>query len=174
MMAPAMKTRADERLPYLELAKQGARVVRSVQPDGLTRLAEVAPGREVIETEMTFSIGDDGRVWVAGVVAGVLNATCQRCLEKLDRPLRATFDLCIVSDPALASRIASEADVLVAEGDAVTIAQIVEDELILGLPERLCVEDPCPVAPAFEYPAAEAEDTEPRDNPFSVLSQLKR
>jgi uncharacterized protein len=173
MMAPAMNTRADERLPYLELAKQGARVARSVQPDELVRLAELAPGRTAIDTEMTFSIGGDGRVWVKGVVEGVVGATCQRCLEKLDRPLRATFDLCIVNDPTLASKLAGGADVLAAEGDTVTVAQIIEDELILGLPDRLCVEDPCPLAPSLSYPAG-PEEPEPRDNPFSVLSQLKR
>lgn len=173
MMSPAMNSRPDERLPYLELAKQGARVVRSVQPGGLTRLAEIAPGRDAVQVEVAFSIGDGGRVRAKGAVEGVFNIECQRCLERLERPLRATFDLCIVADPDLASELASGVDVLVAETDSVTIAQMVEDELILGLPERACTKEPCPHAPAFSYPAAEAEEP-PDDNPFRVLSELKR
>jgi uncharacterized protein len=174
MMAPAMSSRPDERLSYRELAKQGARVERSVQPEGFTRLAEIAPGRGAISVEMTFSIGDGERAWATGSVEGVLNIECQRCLERFDRPLRATFELCIVDDPGLASKLASGVDVLVAEADSVTIAQLVEDELILGLPERACTEEPCPHAPALHYPASGGEGKEPDDNPFRVLSELKR
>ena len=174
MMAPAMNTRPDERLPYLELAKQGARVVRSVQAEAFTRLAELAPGRGTMQVEMHFSLDQDGRARAAGFVEGVVNATCQRCLEQLERPMRATFDLCIVEDAELASELARSADVLAADSDTVTVAQVVEDELILGLPERLCIEEPCPLAPALSYPAVEAEETEPDENPFSVLSVLKR
>jgi uncharacterized protein len=171
-----MSTRADERLRYRELAKQGARVVRSVQPEGFTRLAELAPARDAMTVEMAFSLRD-GRAWAAGSVDGVLGIECQRCLERFDRPLRATFELCIVADPDLASELARElpqGDVLMAESDSVTIAQVVEDELILCLPERACVEEPCPAAPPLCYPAEGTEATDADDNPFRVLSELKR
>lgn len=174
MMAPAMTTRSDERLPYRELAKQGARVERSVQAGGLVRLEEIAPCRSPIQVEVTFTIGDDGRVWACGSAEAVLNAECQRCMERLDRPLRVTFDVCIVSDPEVASEVAGRADVVLADGDTVTIAQIVEDELILGLPERLCVEEPCPLAPALSYPVDGGDRAAADDNPFRVLSVLKR
>jgi len=174
MMAPAMTTRSDERLPYLDLARQGARVERLVQADGFSRLAEVAPVRDAVQVEIAFAIRGDGRIWVSGAAEATLNAECQRCLERLDRPLRVTFDLCIVRDPDVASELASGADVLTVDGDSVTVAQIVEDELILGLPERLCIEEPCPLTPALSYPAEDSEKTASDDNPFRVLSVLKR
>jgi uncharacterized protein len=169
-----MDTRPDERLPYLELARQGARVVRSAQAAGFARLAEIAPACTAVDVELTFSLDDDGRPWVAGVAEGSFAPTCQRCLEQRERPLRVTFELCIVRDSALASELASDVDVLEAETDSVTLADVVEDELILGVPERLCVEQPCPDAPALSYPADAVEDPEPDDHPFAVLSRLKR
>lgn len=169
-----MNTRPDERLPYRELARQGARVVRSVPADCLGRLSAIAPGRSELRVDMTFSLDQDNRPWVTGSAEVVAYATCQRCLEQFDSALRAGFELCIVKDPQLASALAGEADVLVADTDSVTIADVVEDELILALPDRLCVEDPCPHAPELSYPAPDAPEPEPEDNPFSVLSELKR
>ena len=53
---------------------------------------------------------------------------------------------------------------------------IVEDELILGLPERLCENDPCELQPGFNYPACSDERDSEQDNeanPFNVLVDLK-
>ena len=173
MMAPAMKSRPDERLPYLELARQGARLERVVQANGLERLAAIAPGTGDLRVEMGFHLDPHGRPWVTGSVELTLSATCQRCLEQFDTAMQRRFALCIVADPDLASALGNEVDVLDAEGDAVTVADVVEDELILALPERLCTESPCPHAPAFEYPAQEEDDIASDDNPFHVLAVLK-
>lgn len=171
--ARAMKTRPDERLPYLDLARQGARVVRRVPADAFSRLGEIAPGRGELCLEMVFSLDQERRPWVSGTVSVPVDATCQRCLEHFERVLEAEFSLCIVSDEQLASDLAEDVDVLVAETGAVTVADVVEDELILAVPDRLCTAEPCPYAPPLDYPADGAEPPA-RDNPFSVLSDLKR
>lgn len=174
MIAPAMNTRPDERLPFRDLARQGARVARSLPADSLGRLSEVAPGRGTLEVDMTFSLDAEARPWVRGSATLRVAATCQRCLGVFDRDLQVSFELCIVTDPALASAMAEEADVLVTDADWVTVADVVEDELLLALPERLCTEEPCPNAPALDYPDADAPEPDREDNPFQVLSQLKR
>lgn len=172
MMAPAMKSRPDERLPYLELARQGARLEREVQAQDLERISAVAPGRGDLRIEMNFHLDAQRRPWVTGSAEVTLTATCQRCLEQFDTAMQGRFALCIVRDPDLASELANEVDVLVAQDDAVTVADVVEDELLLSLPERLCTESPCRYAPALEYPAQE-EIAPPDDNPFHVLAVLK-
>ena len=171
--ARAMKTRPDERLPYLELARQGARVERRVPAEAFARLDAVAPGSGELRAELVFSLDDERQPWVTGAAAVLVNATCQRCLERFDRALEVEFALCIVRDGELASELAERADVLVADGDAVTVADVVEDELILRVPERLCRGEPCPQAPPLESPA-EGAPAPARENPFSVLSDLKR
>jgi uncharacterized metal-binding protein YceD (DUF177 family) len=74
-----------------------------------------------------------------------------------------------------------ELDILVADGLEVSLADLVEDEILLGLPERLCPTEPCENAPEMHYPAAGqagvdpergVDDPAPRDNPFSVLAGL--
>lgn len=168
-----MNTRPDECLPYLDLARQGARVERSVQAQRLQRLVEIAPGQSDVRVEMTFQLDEHGRPWVMGTAHVTVQATCQRCLEQFDTDMQTPFELCIVRNPDLASLLANEVDVLVPEGDAVSVAEVVEDELILGVPEVLCTETPCPYAPPLEYPAGD-EDEAAADGPFQVLSVLKR
>lgn len=174
MMARAMSTGHDERLPYRELAGQGARIVRQMPAESLRRLVVLAPGRRDLSVDMTFSLDAERRPWVRGSAEVSVAATCQRCLERVDRDLSVAFELCILADSALASELAREADVVVADAEAVTIAELVEDELLLALPERLCPEEPCPHAPALSYPAAEASGKAAEENPFHVLSELKR
>lgn len=169
-----MNTRPDERLPYCELARQGARVQRRLPAGSLERLEALAPAAGEASADMRFSLDGRGRPWVRGEVGVTVRATCQRCLESFDHALRADFELCIVSDAAQASELADTMDVLVADTEAVAVAEIVEDELILGLPEQLCTEEPCPYRPALEFPATEAAPEEPEDNPFQVLEVLKK
>ena len=73
-----------------------------------------------------------------------------------------------------------DADVMVAGGAEISVAQIVEDELLLSLPERLCTSTPCERLPVLAYPAESSDgDVQDRaepaeeDNPFSVLRSLK-
>jgi len=176
MIAPAMTTPADERIAYATLARQGARVERDLQADALSRLAQVAPGVSAAAVVLDFRLDESGRPWVHGRVEQTVAATCQRCLELLERRIAVAFDLCIVREGSAASELAEQADLLVVDADTVSIADIVEDELLLGLPDRLCQEEPCGLAPALSYPATEQEAVDAAaaaSGPFSVLAQLK-
>lgn len=174
MMAPAMSTPSDERLAYASLARQGARLERQLALDALPRVAELAPGLGSVAVTLEFRVDGAGRPWVSGHAEQLVEATCQRCLERFERRLSVDFDLCIVREEPDAREVAEAADVLVVEGETVSIAEIVEDELLLGLPERLCERDPCPYAPTLVFPAPGVEQTETAESPFSVLSKLKR
>jgi uncharacterized protein len=176
MMAPAMTTPADERIAYASLARQGARVERDLQADALERLAQVAPGVSSVAMVLDFRRDESGRSWVSGHVEQTVAITCQRCLEPLERRLAVDIELCIVRDGSAIGELAGQTDVLMADADTVSIADIVEDELLLGLPERLCQEEPCGLAPPFCYPAAEQEAVDAAAaaaSPFSILARLK-
>jgi uncharacterized metal-binding protein YceD (DUF177 family) len=99
--------------------------------------------------------------------------------------LQAEFKLCIVSDEVTAERFAEARDVLVCRGSSLSLAEVVEDELLLALPERLCQSEPCERMPELDYPdqAVDAAvsgknpvSDEPleRDNPFAALESLRR
>ncbi len=171
-----MNTGPGRDLAFSDLARQGARVDRQLPVTALPRLAALLEDVSVEAlAELRFHLDDDGFPWVDGRASlhGLL--TCSRCAETLEHRLEASFTLCIVGDEAVASRLADDRDVLVAESPLLSVAEIVEDELLLALPERLCREDPCARRPALEYPApgfvAEGDAGEP--GPFAALAELK-
>jgi uncharacterized protein len=98
---------------------------------------------------------------------------CQRCLQPMRLPVHAERRIFFVDgeDAAAALDAESEDDVL-ASTPAFDLAELIEDELLLGLPlvprHERCPE-PLPRAFVEDDPA-----TAPADNPFAVLAALKR
>ena len=195
MIAPAMNTRPQEALPYLDLARQAARITRRISLNELSRVARIvesAGGRtdRTLEVTLQFGRSDDALVRVSGEIDGDLELVCQGCAEALLHHLIIDFDCLIVESEAAARQADAQAPsggrpetLVVAHGRHISIADLVEDEILLGLPERLCTADPCERAPGLSYPAepaasgaaagadgpGAARDT---DNPFSVLAEL--
>ena len=177
MIAPAMNTRPDERLAYRELAIRGARVTRRLNLSELTRLAAFVAGEAApVEVDLQFVLDAEDAVRVRGVASVVLKLRCHRCAEVTGYSLGSEFDLSIVADEAAASRVSDSRDVLVVDGPEVSVAQVIEDELLLALPEQLCSTSRCDRLPPMAYPAVEAGEDPPGEvlhGPFAVLEQLK-
>ena len=185
MIARAMNTRPEEHLAYQDLARHGARVARRLDLNELPRLHALVAGSEgvlvegvLIDVDLRFHLDDQGSSWVHGTAAVTCELECNRCAETVAFPLRADLELSIQTDPDRASALLPERDVLLVEGAQVSIAEIVEDDLLLALPERLCGGELCERLPSMDYPALvsrEAADTSAQqDNPFAVLERLKR
>jgi uncharacterized protein len=183
MIAPAMKTRPDEPLRYVELARQGARLERSFAGDELPRWTQLVDGDWRVRAAVEFRRDAEGRSWVEAEYESRGDMLCTRCSEVLNHEFSGTLRMCIVGGDAQASQMADEYDVLVASGDTVLLADILEDELLLAVPEQLCDSNSdtkeCERLLPRYYPAAgkaqleEAEQSE-RKNPFDVLANLKQ
>jgi len=215
MIAPAMNTGSEDCLSFRDLARQEARISRSIdlaEFSRLHRLLEFDPAAEktqdpatddsraaatgsgpAVRVELEFRLDDESLAWVDGQASVAMSLLCNRCAEAVVFPLTARFEVCIVADDVVADTLADSRDVLVASGPTISIVEIVEDELLLALPERLCLEEPCSRMPALAYPAAESVDTASgptgqtgqrvtsgsdseradQDNPFAVLQGLK-
>jgi uncharacterized metal-binding protein YceD (DUF177 family) len=203
-----MNTRLQEALLYRDLARQQARISRQIGLEALVRLqslvAEPEPENAApsesgdhqavtsrnpeFEVMLDFSMGPAGFCRVDGTVEGRLILKCNGCAEVLPHDLSLSFGCLIVETEAIADDLREgeavlPVDVLVANGQEVSLAQIIEDEILLSLPERLCVSEPCERAPELEYPAvggeagqaekSAADAARDDDNPFSVLRGLK-
>jgi len=177
-----MNTRPQEALSFRDLARQQARISRQISLDQLPRVNPLTDGESggPLDVTMTFSHDPDGLVRVQGEVNGRLALTCFGCAETLDHELALNFDCVIAVSDGLADQLVREVregDVLVADGTDITLAEIVEDEILLGLPERLCRTDPCERALDLSYPAAgvavENLEQQATDSPFRILAELK-
>ena len=172
-----MNTREHERLSYLDLAKRKARVTRRLSGSELPRFSKLVDSGGIAEVELAFAFDDAGHAHVTGYAEIKTGLVCHRCSESLTRTIRVRLSVCLVADEELATTLGVDREVLITDGSGVTVAEIVEDDLILGLPERLCNNDPCELTPGFSYPSygGERDTDEDREaNPFSVLKQFKQ
>ncbi|HAR31100.1 MAG TPA: hypothetical protein DCR65_06210 [Gammaproteobacteria bacterium] len=175
-MRAVMDNPSEERLAFAALARQAIRVERQIAPELLPRLQALMPIEGAARVALEFRLDETGRAWVAGSADVRGGATCQGCLLQFGHDLSVAFDLLILMEGPDVHALADDHDVLIVSGDGVTVPEIVEDELILALPERLCVEEPCPHSPGLAFPAVSdvVEDDADARNPFHILAALKR
>lgn len=157
----------------LRLADEGAHLQGCLAGSGFVRLAALgdpAPGRVgEVEVDLHFERDVHGRRWMHGSVTAVLTTTCQRCLKPVDVPVRASPWMGLVTADSR-KEMAPEDEDIREVGHAVSLAELVEEELLLTAPMAALHDTPeCHAAPP--RPPA---DTAGAPNPFAVLKGLKR
>jgi uncharacterized protein len=177
-----------ETIEPLALAARGrtleGRLPLKTLPRLLPLLAEDDPEllNGEVEYELEFGIDEGGIPCVLGSVKANLPLTCQRCMEIMSFPVATRTRLGIVTSQAAAAQLPERYDPLLVpstdvedEADSeITIAAIVEDELILALPQvAMHKPEECPQGEAFLGKGEEDVSAPQRENPFAVLSQLK-
>ncbi|HCB12956.1 MAG TPA: hypothetical protein DEP36_05230 [Gammaproteobacteria bacterium] len=127
------------------------------------------------EVAATLSAGHDaqGIRFIQGSLLAEVEWTCQRCLGPLRLPLDIEVKLGLARDEAAASRLPGEYEpLLVPEGGSIAVADLIEDELLLALPQIPRHEDlrEC-VAHGYHQPGEPALDLKNRQ-PFAVLATM--
>jgi len=167
--------------PYIdtfELTRLGQEVSGQAPIARFGRLIGDLPGQE--DTVVSWSLRGmqdaRGRHFLQVHIKAAPTLECQRCLKPFQWPVDSTNRLQVVK-----SQAALEAeDVLDAESDDIIerivgsrrldVLELVEDELILGLP-YVPMHEVCPSPePLSQEPDAETA----RPSPFAALSQLKK
>ena len=163
-----------ERFRLSELAERKAQISRTVDAAALKRFSASCDCREAVRVRLEFRFDRRRFVRMDGELATGVAVECHRCLEPVQVGLKSAFSVVLVASEAEASRLGAEQDVLCVDGDEAGIAELIEDELILALPERPCLEADCPQARLPAVPAQEVDEVEletPR--PFAALGALK-
>ena len=118
--------------------------------------------------ELTGRTGRHGRPLIEVSVQGSVPLVCQRCLGRLDYALKRRSRLVLVDDAAMLPDVAQEDPDTesIPAAEVANVADLVEQEVLLGLPLAPVHEAPC--VARTEQPEA------PADSPFAVLRTLKR
>lgn len=169
-------TRLPLRIEPYRLAANAERLEGRVPLAGMKRLGEEAGEQQGdCEVRLDFAIDTQGRRFIEGwLKAGVLLA-CRRCLEPMPVALESHFLLGIVASDALAAELPSAYEPLVVENEQLDLWPMLEDELILSLPQVVYHDEAdCPVSRDQLASGADAEASdEPAASPFDVLRTLK-
>ncbi len=141
-----------------------------IELGALVRLAgklDSNQGKVMVEFEFNDS-GYDCPV-LKGRVETSLVVKCQRCLKGMDLEIKSQFELLVDASDELAHE--SRLDTIYSDNGTIDIFEVVEEELILGLPlvamhdDSSCNEN--------RISKDEIPEIAVKENPFSVLKKLK-
>ncbi len=104
---------------------------------------------------------------------------CQRCISPMSATLESQFKLGLVTTDDQAQQLPKELEPFLTDEFSANLWSMIEDELLLALPPfPLHERNECPAAEVLESfePGEEPEaSAKPeRENPFSVLADLKK
>ena len=147
-------------------------------------MAEVCGIDDDVDVEASFRIDDYGRVHVAVELSATVNLDCYLCNEAVTWRLQTAFDAVVVFDETQAGEWSDLTaasggkigQIIVVSGQTLNVAELIEDELILGLPLQARCEQGCAEIPEMRYDDgySEAAQVAPSDRqmPFAGLREL--
>jgi len=158
-------------------AQKGTELECIIPKAQLKRLAESTISiQSDINTFFTFEIDRQKLRIFRGKASVAVELICQRCNEPMIYQCEAEFTYCPVHNQEQENNLPDVYEpIYYDENGEVNLHEIVEDELILTLPQisKHAIED-C-VESKFELTFGEIEEEEEqRPNPFEALAQLKR
>ncbi len=141
-----------------------------IEVDNLSRLSELlASPQATIAVKFEFQSSDFDSPALAGEMQTELQMHCQRCLQAMPTPIQLEFKLLIDATDDVVQE--SSLDTVYSDDGIIDIFEVVEDELILGLP--LVAKHDDDSCNKHWQASDNNQDTAVRENPFSVLKELK-
>lgn len=141
----------------------------------LNRLAESTISiQSDIDTTFSFDIDKQKLRIFHGKASVEVELICQRCNEPMLYHCEAEFTYCPVHNQEQENNLPDAYEpIYYDENGEVNLYQVVEDELILALPQiaKHAIED-CQLG-AYEVTFGEIDEEEQRPNPFDALAKLK-
>ena len=146
---------------------------------GFSRLAPLlvnGDGEAVVALSFTFD--DDKRRIIEGRLSAGVTVECQRCLEPMRVELESEFRLGVIDAEALAEALPSELEPVITDGKDLNLHRVIEDELIMVLPDfPLHPEHQCSAAETLgrineSADRAAEQARSQKENPFQVLAGL--
>lgn len=156
-------------------AQKSLELEASISKDLLSRLTESTISiQSDINTSFFFEVDQQKLRIFHGKASVAVELICQRCNEPMIYQCEAEFTYCPVHNQEQENNLPDAYEpIYYDENGEVNLHQVVEDELILTLPQiaKHAISD-CNVND-FELTFGEVEEEEQRPNPFDALAKLK-
>ncbi len=169
-----MLRRLPEFIEPLRLAGLGRSLQGRLPLERFRRLAESLHSSEgEADVDLEFGVDEQGRPRILGRVGARLEVICQRCLAPMVLETDLVVRLYLAAAEAPELDVPDGFDTLSVSDRPMLLADIVEDELILGLPlVAMHSRDECTAR--TEYSVGADKHAEKGENPFAVLAALKK
>ena len=162
-----MPVRFTERIDPLFLVRTRRRYQGALPLSNMQRLSELLYDTEGEATfDLFFRL--EGKVpAVIGHVSAKLALQCQCCLKATQWVIEREVNLGVVASVDEASLLPEPYEPLLMDNEKTTLSDIIEDELILGLP-LIARHSGCEMA------LASNEEKSPEEKPFAILAELRK
>lgn len=163
-----MKGRLPETFDPRGAAQEGLHLVGELSLELMPRLRQVVlEPLASAQVDLVSSRDENARVVVHGRVSAPVRVLCQRCLEAFEFRLESAVSLAVVGDEAEADELPEHYDpLLMAPGvESLRLATVIEDELLLAMPDH--ARHPQPDCGAGRVVS------DARERAFAALAQLK-
>jgi len=121
-----------ERVDHRKLANQAGLIEGTLPIQCFHRFGEMLVVSEGdVYLRLEFSKGDFGSTRVNGSAATEVCLICQNCMQQFRRQVSCDVALQVVSDESKLERLSEVDDAIVAPDKVISVAELVEDELIL-------------------------------------------
>ncbi len=144
----------------------------------LPRLAKVVLGAKCdIELQLEFARDREKRACIKGSVKVDLLLECQRCLSPMSFSVISQLNIALVRSAEEAERLPDNYDPLLLDEPRIRLLDIVEEELLLSLPQvpRHEIGECCSdIDQKTEQTTVDLEEPSERINPFAILAELKQ
>jgi len=131
----------------------------------------LADDRGEVKVTLEFDRDEQNLRVLRGQLESVVRMECQRCLAPVETLIESEFALGIVLSDEQAKNLPKHYEPLLVEPEELVLMDVIEEEMILSLP-MFAYHGDCDAAPNTSASAEEAP-LEEKENPFSVLSDLK-
>ncbi|MCY3839019.1 MAG: hypothetical protein OXH09_10310 [Gammaproteobacteria bacterium] len=134
------------RLDVAQLAREGGRWRGTIDVAAFERLGnvlfDVAGPNETkassVSAALDFSLDDEGRPRVRGTCKVVAPICCSRCAETVDVEVESQLDFRVVATDSEVEGLMPAVDAVVSEEARLPVTALVEDDILLSIPERCC------------------------------------
>jgi uncharacterized protein len=161
-----------EKLKLWQIAAENGSLNGTLALAALPRLVATLNRSEgQVAMALTTGIDAQGIRFIKGVLHAEVELICQRCLGLLRWPLAVTVSLGLARDEAEIDRLPDEYEpLLLAEGGRIAVTDLVEDELLLALPQIPRHDD---VRECAAHDEARSGEPAPESRqPFAALASL--
>jgi uncharacterized protein len=148
----------------LQFARDAQELSGVLGMEQLPRLAQMQGATEGLAFELSGGMTGDGKPCLRISASGELRLACQRCLGPLSLPVAIEVELELALSAREIEQAQDDVDRVLASR-SMSVAQLIEDEVLLALP-MVPRHDRCA--------AATSAGQEERISPFSALTALKR
>lgn len=161
-----------EYVDALHLADMKQHLTGQLNVAGMQRLApSLHTIQGMVDVELEFGKDEQHIRYLRGQIHARLTVNCQRCLRPMELAIYAEPCLGMVTAPDQLDNLPENYEPLMVDSQQMSLAGIIEDELILALPSvPRHADEVC----SINQISAGLEQAAPHKNPFATLDQLKR